>query len=221
MEQSSSHNKFLNIFCEGASKLGWTFSENVLNLFWCHYQELCRWEKVVNLTSLKNEREKIALLFLDSLSGQSILDDSPYHRIVDIGTGAGFPGIPLQIMYPEKIFYLMDSRAKKAAFLINVVGKLNISGAKVVQQRIEDIAKLGTFNEKCDLAMLKGVNVSHITPYLNDIIHENGKLLVYRTSKSDITYANNNLRKLSQVSYELPFGYGKRTIELLEFQSKS
>ena len=69
-----------------------------------------------------------------------------------------------------------------------------------------------------DLAMLKGVNVSHITPYLNDIIHENGKLLVYRTSKSDVSYVNNDLRKLSEVSYELPFGYGNRTIELLEFQ---
>ena len=218
MEQSPSHNKFFDIFCEGASKLGWAFPENVLKLFWGHYQELCRWEKVVNLTGLKNEKEKIALLFLDSLSGQSILDDSPYYRIVDIGTGAGFPGIPLQIIYPEKIFYLMDSRAKKAAFLINVVGKLNISSAKVVQQRIEDIAKLGTFHEKCDLAMLKGVNVSHITPYLHDIIHENGKLLVYRTSKSDVSYVNNDLRKLSEVSYELPFGYGNRTIELLEFQ---
>ncbi len=69
--------------------------------------------------------------------------------------------------------------------------------------------------------MLKGVNVSHIAPYLNDIIHENGKLLVYRTSKPDIAYANNDLRKLREVSYELPFGYGNRTIELLEFKNKS
>ena len=218
MEQSNSHKKFLDIFCEGANNLGWTFSENALNLFWCHYQELCRWENVLNLTSLREVKEKIALLFLDSLSGQLILDGSSYERIVDIGTGAGFPGIPLQIMYPEKMFYLLDSRAKKAAVLINVLGKLHISSAKVFQQRIEDIARLGTFHEKCDLAMMKGVNVSQVAPYLKDIIHENGQVLIYRTSSTEIPHSDYGLLRIKEFSYELPFGHGKRMIELLQFK---
>ena len=172
----------------------------------------------MNLTSLKEVREKIALLFLDSLGGQSILDGSSYERIVDIGTGAGFPGIPLQIMYPEKMFYLLDSRAKKAAFLINVLGKLHISSAKVLQQRIEDIARLGTFHEKCDLAMMKGVNSSQVAPYLKDIIHENGQVLIFRTSRTEVPHSDNGLLRIKEFSYELPFGHGKRMIELLQFK---
>lgn len=218
VEQSSSHRNFLDIFCEGSRKFGWTFSTNQLDLFWCYYQELCHWEKVVNLTSLKNEREKIVLLFLDSLNAQSIIDDGAYTRIVDIGTGAGFPGIPLQIVYPEKQVYLVEARAKKVAFLLNVVGKLNLSRTMVIQQRIEYIAKNDAFNEKCDMAMIKGVNVSHVTPYLEKIIHEHGKLLVFRSSKSEVPCANTEMRKCKEISYELPFGFGERTIELLEFR---
>lgn len=189
-----------------------------MELFWSYYEELCHWEKAVNLTGLKNEREKIVLLFLDSLNAQSFIAEKQYQRIVDIGAGAGFPGIPLKIVYPEKEMYLVEARAKKAAFLLNVVGKLNLSGTNVIQQRIEDIAKHGSFNEKCDLAMIKGVNSSHVTPYLNGIIHENGKFLVFRSRKSDVTFTNMNMRKLKEFSYELPFGFGERTIELLEFK---
>ncbi|MGD9852024.1 MAG: 16S rRNA (guanine(527)-N(7))-methyltransferase RsmG [Nitrospirales bacterium] len=218
MEQSNSHRIFLEIFCEGSRKFGWTFSEKVLDLFWCFYRELCLWENVVNLTGLKYEREKIVLLFLDSLNAQSFIAEKACNRIVDIGTGAGFPGIPLQIVYPDKQVYLVEAKAKKVAFLLNVVGKLNLYGTSVIQQRIEDIAKKEAFNEKLDMAMIKGVNVSHITPYLNKILHKDGKLMVFRSENSDVTCANNEMMKCKDFSYELPFGFGKRTIELLEFR---
>lgn len=172
----------------------------------------------MNLTSLKSEREKIVLLFLDSLNAQSFIAESQYKTIVDIGSGAGFPGIPLQILYPEKQMYLVEARAKKAAFLLNVVGKLNLSRTRVMQQRIEDIARNDAFREKWDLAMIKGVNASHVMPYLHNILHKNGKLLVFRSNKSDMSCATHEMRTCKDFFYELPFGFGERTIEMLEFR---
>lgn len=212
-------NKFLDIFCEGSKNLGWSFSGHVLNLFDCYYKELCEWDKVVNLTSLREDKERVGLLFLDSLHGRLVLEGSPDKKIVDIGTGAGFPGIPLQILFPEKRFSLVEAKAKKAIFLVNVIGKLSLSNANVIQKRVEHIVtETKGHHDKWDMAMIKGVNISHIIPYLRNILSENGKLLVFRSKKHDALKTYHDLIVADEYTYELPFGFGERVISLLQFR---
>lgn len=217
MEQSTPYNKFIEIFREGSRKIGWEFSESTLDIFWCYYQELCLWDRAVNLTGLSDEKERIGLLFLDSLHGRLVLEESQFQNIVDLGTGAGFPGIPLQILFPEKRIALVESKAKKAAFLLNVVGKLNLSGSRVIQKRIEDIGKNEHRCEKWDLAMIKGVNISHVFPYLKNILNENGKLMVFRSKNFDQLGSPNEMKLFKEYAYQLPFGFGERMISLFEF----
>lgn len=217
VEQSTPYNKFIEIFREGSRKIGWEFSESTLDIFWCYYQELCLWDRAVNLTGLSDEKERIGLLFLDSLHGRLVLEESQFQNIVDLGTGAGFPGIPLQILFPEKRIALVESKAKKAAFLLNVVGKLNLSGSRVIQKRIEDIGKNEHRCEKWDLAMIKGVNISHVFPYLKNILNENGKLMVFRSKNFDQLGSPNEMKLFKEYAYQLPFGFGERMISLFEF----
>lgn len=217
MEQSTSPSHFIDIFREGSRKLGWNFSSVTLDLFVCYYQELCQWDRVVNLTSLREEKERVVLLFLDSLHGRLALEEVSSRKLVDIGTGAGFPGIPLQILFPDKHISLIESKAKKAAFLLTVVGKLNLSGARVIQQRIEDIRSHEQGYQKWEMAMIKGVNISHVVPHLKNILCENGKLMVFRSKNFDESEVPKDMKIYKEYSYELPFGFGKRVLSLLEF----
>jgi len=217
VEQFTSNNQFLEFFREGSRKIGWEFSEKTLNMFWCYYQEICQWDRVVNLTSLSDEKERVGLLFLDSLHGRLVLEKGPYQKIVDIGTGAGFPGIPLKILFPDKQIDLVESKAKKAAFLLNIIGKLNLSGSRVIQKRIEDVGENDHHSEKWDLAMIKGVNISHVTPYLRNILNENGKLMVFRSKNFDQLASQNEMKIFKEYGYQLPFGFGDRVISLFEF----
>ncbi len=97
---------------------------------------MTRWNKVFNLTSIRDSHEMVMLHILDSLSINPYLHGT---RIIDIGTGAGLPGIPLALMQPKKKFALMDSNSKKTRFLIQVVHELKLANVEVIHSRCEDL----------------------------------------------------------------------------------
>lgn len=102
-----------------------------------HYLDLLsRWNKIYNLTSIRDPNEMVMLHILDSLSINPYLHGT---RILDVGTGAGLPGIPLAIMQPEKKFTLMDSNSKKTRFLTQVVLELKLTNVEVIHSRCEDL----------------------------------------------------------------------------------
>lgn len=94
-----------------------------------------KWNRVFNLTAIRDPQDMVMLHLLDSLSVNAYLDG---HRIIDVGTGAGLPGIPLALLNPHKHFTLLDSNSKKTRFLINVVQELKINNIEVVHSRCED-----------------------------------------------------------------------------------
>lgn len=101
-----------------------------------YYLELlAQWNKVFNLTSIRDPKEMVLLHILDSLSIHPYLHGT---QIIDIGTGAGFPGIPLALLYPAKKFVLMDSNSKKTRFLIQAACELRLSNVEIIHSRCED-----------------------------------------------------------------------------------
>lgn len=106
--------------------------ERLLN----YLELLAKWNRVYNLSAIKIHEEMVVLHLLDSLSIVPFVKGS---RIIDIGTGAGLPGIPLALYFPQKQFVLLDSNNKKTRFLIQAVAELNISNASVVQSRAESM----------------------------------------------------------------------------------
>lgn len=216
MEHEENTDKFLKFFVEGAKKLGFSFQENILEKFHLYYKELCVWNRSVNLTGLQTEQEQAVLLFADSLAGSLLFAENTSLSLIDIGTGGGFPGIPLKLAFPSLRVTLMEPRANKTAFLHTVIGKLELTGISVLQKRLEACRSFRNEEDKWDIAISKAVSLEVILPHVKDILKKDGKLVVFRSSNID---NRDNLRGLTidrEITYELPYEFGTRVLSVLK-----
>jgi 16S rRNA (guanine527-N7)-methyltransferase len=144
----------------GAERLGLRLGEKQLVLFQTYYEELIDWNQRMNLTAI-TEYDKVQINhFLDSLTVVSVWkpsDSNSNHKVIDIGAGAGVPGIPLKIIFPEIRLTLMDSTNKKTTFLNHLKQKLRMDDIEVVTGRAEEVAHRSKYREQFDLVLARGV----------------------------------------------------------------
>ena len=142
----------------GAEKLGLHLSQRQLEQFSIYYHELVDWNQRLNLTTITDYEEVQIKHFLDSLTVilalKQPLDNS---SIIDIGSGAGLPGIPLKITFPDIKLVLLESVTKKAAFLNHVKQKLGLDNVEVVTGRAEEVAHLSEYRERFDIVLSRAV----------------------------------------------------------------
>jgi 16S rRNA (guanine527-N7)-methyltransferase len=148
---------------EGAGKLGIELNVVQVKRFELYYQELIEWNKKFNLTSITDYQEVQVKHFLDSLTVTLALTEKelkePNFNIIDIGTGAGFPGVPLKIFLGKPRLVLIESIAKKATFLCHLVSKLELDGVEVVRGRAEEMAHSLLYREQFTLAVSRAVAI--------------------------------------------------------------
>jgi len=146
---------------QGLSELGLELSSTQTKQFELYYQELTEWNTRINLTSITDYEEVQIKHFFDSITVTLALAkeemDKPDLSIIDIGTGAGFPGLPLKILLDQSRLVLLDSIAKKAAFLRHISQKLKLSNVEVVTGRAEEIARLPSYRQQFDLVVSRAV----------------------------------------------------------------
>jgi len=128
---------------EALSELDQSYPEHTAEKFATLLGELDRWNRRVNLTAVRDTREMITVHLLDSLSARPLLRGE---RILDVGTGAGFPGLPLAIVEPNRSFVLLDSNNKKIRFVEHIAGLLGLGNVKAVKARTEDFAPGNRFD---------------------------------------------------------------------------
>jgi len=216
VEHQERTEKFLEFFVKGAKSLGFSFQENILEKFHLYYEELGFWNRSVNLTSLQTEQEQGVLLFADSLAGSLAFPENTSLSIIDIGTGAGFPGIPLKLAFPSLKATLMEPRTKKTAFLHTVIGKLELKGISVLQQRLEACRSFVNEEDKWDIAISKAVSLEAIWPHVKNILKKEGKLVVFRSSNIDNLENFQGMTVEKEIPYELPYEFGKRVLSVLK-----
>ena len=149
----------MEILAQGAAELGIDLSDRQLSQFLIYYQELAEWNQRFNLTSITGHQQVQVKHFLDSLTVFLALPlvPSPTLRVVDVGTGAGFPGLPLKLALPDIHLTLVESVSKKARFLEHMVEVLGLSGVDVYTGRVEEMAHLSDQRESYDLVLSRGV----------------------------------------------------------------
>jgi len=216
VEHQESTDKFLESFVEGAKKLGFSFQENILEKFHLYYKELSFWNRSVNLTGLQTEQEQAVLLFADSLAGSFAFPENSSLSIIDIGTGGGFPGIPLKLAFPSLKATLMEPRGNKTAFLHTVIGKLELTGISVLQKRLEACRAFIDEEDKWDIAISKAVSLGAIFPHVKNILKKDGKLVVFRSTNIDNPDKLQGMTIEKEIPYELPYEFGKRVLSVLK-----
>jgi len=144
-------------------------------------RELMDWNQKFNLTAIRDVESIRTKHFLDSFSCVQAWKATPPQRLVDVGTGAGFPGIPLKIIYPAMHLTLVESVGKKVKFCEHMVEVLGLENVKVVHARAEDVGQKAEFRENYDWAVARAVaNLSVLSEYLFPLVKVGGTILAQK-----------------------------------------
>ena len=168
--------EFLRHVKQKAQEIGYTLQEEQLEQFFTYKELLIEWNQKMNLTAIEQEEDIITKHFIDSLSTASYIPDTA--KVIDIGTGAGFPGIPLKILKKDLSITLLDSLNKRITFLEEVIRNLSLENIQAVHARAEELAHKEEYREQYDIAVSRAVAPMHtLLEYMLPYVKIGGKCI--------------------------------------------
>ncbi len=199
-------------------------SESQMESFLTYYEMLVEWNQVMNLTAITEYKDVMKKHFIDSLSLAKVYDVTREAFVIDVGTGAGFPGLALKIAFPKLKITLLDSLNKRIKFLNEVIDKLNLAGVETIHGRAEDLAKPGKLREKYDLCVSRAVaNLSTLSEYCLPFVKKGGLFISYKSDKvfEEAADAENAVLVLGgkikeKIEFQLPYSDMNRTFVVIE-----
>ena len=214
-------------FNEMQKKLTIKLSVEQLEKFYSYMSLLLEWNEKMNLTAITEPNEIILKHFVDSLTILNEINNNS--KVVDVGTGAGFPGIPLSIANESLKITLVDSLNKRLIFLQEVIDKLELKNIEIVHSRAEDFGQNKKYREKFDIATSRAVaNLSTLSEYLIPLVKISGKCICMKASdvEEEINQAKNAINVLGGTiekieEFKLPESDIGRTIIIINKQKQT
>lgn len=207
---------------EKLNKIQLNVNDEELNKFWVYMTNLLEWNEKINLTAITDEDDIILKHFIDSLT---ILEYIPEKsNVIDVGTGAGFPGIPLKIVREDINMTLMDSLNKRITFLNEIINKLGLKKINAIHSRAEELAKIPEHREKYDIAVSRAVaNLSTLSEYMIPFVKVGGKCICMKGSniEEELKTAKNAIKELGGeiekvINFKLPDSDNERNIIIIK-----
>lgn len=205
-------------------RTGIDIDELQLEKFERYFYELLLWNEKCNLTTITEEHEVIIKHFYDSLLIMSLKDWNAGGRLVDIGTGAGFPGIPIKIMNKDINITLMDSLNKRVNFLKHIIGVLELSKIDAIHARAEEMGQDKRWRENFDIAVSRAVaKMPVLLEYCLPLLRKGGIFVAFKGAdiEEELNSAKNALQVLGGTikaveKMELPEHSGSRSLVVIE-----
>ncbi len=210
------------ILINGAKEYGISLTGIQVQKFFKYKDVLMEWNKKINLTAIEEDKDIVIKHYIDSLSALSYLEDTPL-SVIDIGTGAGFPGIPLKIAYPILNIVLLDSLEKRVKFLNQAVADLDLKGITAVHGRAEDFGLKKEYREKFDIAVARAVaSLPVLLEYCMPFIKTGGRFIAMKgssieelgASEKALRVLGGEIEKVDGIT--LPFSDIKRNIVVIK-----
>ncbi len=171
-------------FIQDLKELGVSLTDKQIEQFLIYYELLTEWNSFMNLTAITEYEDVLKKHFVDSVSLIQAVDVRKELTLIDVGTGAGFPGLALKIAYPELKVTLLDSLQKRIQFLDAVIEKLGLEGIETIHGRAEDFAKPQKLRESFDLCVSRAVaNLSTLSEYCLPFVKVGGYFIPYKSEK--------------------------------------
>lgn len=205
---------------EGIKRLGIEAPQAQCEQLLTYLTILKQWNAKINLTAIQDDRGIIIRHFLDSLAALPAIDMTVDHRVMDIGSGAGFPGLPIKIFRPAIFITLVEPIKKKAAFLHTVCGRLQLDHVEVLAERLEVIASRSARREGYDLLMLRALRPARILGQAVSLLRFGGRVILWVAKGAEETL----LKEIGKVTswgpvrvvpYRLPFEEIERELIIL------
>lgn len=219
--------EFKKEICEYAESIQIELNEKQINQFYRYMELLLEWNEKINLTAITDPHEIILKHFIDSLTISKYIEK--YKKIIDVGTGAGFPGIPIKILRDDIKVTLLDSLNKRINFLNNVIQEIKLNNINTIHSRVEEFGRNKKYRESFDVVTSRAVaNLSTLSEYMIPLVKEGGECICMKStgieeeieqSKKAIKVLGGKIEKIEE--FELPKSDIKRSIILIKKEEKT
>ncbi len=198
-----------------ARELRLIIEESHAEQFIRYLAHLIEWNKVINLTAIIDPKEVIIKHFVDSLVALVATNFPQNSMVLDVGSGGGFPGIPLKIVRPDLRLALVEPVQKKCSFLNSVIGLLKLHDVCTFDGTIEQYAKR-PISQAIDMVVVRALKFEEIKKHISALLTSTGKVVLYRTSSIDKQEMGEEFHLVSETALMLPQGSGKRVVTVIE-----